>query len=236
MIAIYTPPQRTILSWEQAVATMRWALNCRLTTAATDHVLALALAKTALETGNWKKMWCFNWGNLKSSQTQPGMWTAFPCGEELKTGSWTFTPAGVETCVGGPSKGTVRQPVVYSGPPSDDWHPQTRFRAFANEFDGVDQYCAAIELGRYAPAWKRLLAGDAVGYVHELKRLGYMTASETQYRDTVVRLAAQFGLKLRGMSHESIDVDPDLLARVEAHQQLWFDGQLHQERSSERSA
>ena len=48
---------------------MRWALATHLGQKehdVRDEVVALALAKTALETGRWTAIWCDNWGNVKA--------------------------------------------------------------------------------------------------------------------------------------------------------------------------
>jgi hypothetical protein len=43
-----------------------------------------------------------------------------------------------------------------------------------------------------------LLAGDAVGYVHQLKAKGYFTADEATYAKGVVLLRNEFLARLRG--------------------------------------
>jgi hypothetical protein len=70
-------------------------------------------------------------------------------------------------------------------------------RAHANEYDGADCYVSFVASGRYAEAWKRLLAGDAVGYVRNLKVRGYFTAEEAPYTKGVVSLQREFLARLR---------------------------------------
>jgi hypothetical protein len=164
-------------------------------------VRALALAKTALETGRWKKIHAYNWGNIKAGESFVGMFTCFACGEELAEGSCWFEPNGT---IKNLTKGTVTKPVAFDVPPG---HPQTRFRAYANRFDGAFEYVEFVKGGRYASAWLALLAGDAAGYVHQLKLKGYFTAAEAPYTAGVVSLQREFIGKLNGQSPEPADVD-----------------------------
>lgn len=172
---------------------MRWALKAQTGSATTDSTLALALAKTALETGRWTQIWNANWGNVKASDGHVGMFTCITLNEVLPgRGTVWFAPEGELTAA--PSRGgkLVGTPI-----PVPDGHPQTRMRAHANEFDGVDCYVDFVANGRYAEAWKMLLAGDAAGYVHQLKARGYFTADEATYAKGVISLQREFLARLR---------------------------------------
>jgi len=199
MIATFTEDALTPFSFEEADEAMRSALPKGSSVA----VRALALAKTALETGRWKKIHAHNWGNIKAGDSYAGMFTCFACGEELPEGSCWFEPNGT---VKNLTKGTVYKPVAYDVPPG---HPQTRFRAYANRFDGAFEYVDFVQNGRYAQAWQALLAGDAAGYVHQLKLKGYFTAAEGPYTAGVVSLQKEFIGKLNGQSPEPAHVDWD---------------------------
>jgi len=59
----------------------------------TGNVLALLMAQSALETGNWQQIQNNNFGNLKTGSSWEGDWTTFPCGE-----SGTSYPAGDPHC------------------------------------------------------------------------------------------------------------------------------------------
>jgi hypothetical protein len=225
MLATYTPPRLTPLKFEVAAATLRWALGDHQASPSVDQ-LALACAKCALETGRWQKIWNSNFGNVKAGQTYVGMYTAFQCGEELKDGSWVFTPEGWETCVSGKSKGIRRQPIIYTGPPRDDWHPQTRFRAFANEWDGAQAYVLTLQT-RFPAAYAGLLTGDPAKFVHALKVSNYFTADEAQYLRGVESLFREFKAKLQGLPHEEVDVDDGVFRLAEMSLALWLDRQLH---------
>lgn len=197
MIATFTPNVLTPQTFEEAAEAMRAALP----RGSSGSVLALALAKCALETGRWKSTHCWNMGNVKAGDDFAGMFTAFACGEELKEGSCWFEPDGT---IKNLTKGTIARPITYEVPPG---HPQTRFRAYANGFDGAFEYVDFVKSGRYAQAWLSLLAGDAVGYVHNLKAKGYFTGAEAPYTAGVVSMQKEFAAKLQGQHPEPATVD-----------------------------
>lgn len=199
MIATFTEDALTPFSFEEADE----AMTAALPKGSSPAVRALALAKTALETGRWRKIHCFNWGNVKAGDSYVGMFTCFACGEELAEGSCWFEPDGT---VKNLTKGTVTKPVAFDVPPG---HPQTRFRAYANRFDGAFEYVDFVKSGRYAQAWQALLAGDAAGYVHQLKLKGYFTAAEGPYAAGVISLQKEFLGRLSGHSSEDAVVDWD---------------------------
>lgn len=193
MRATYVEPKRTPISFAKAVDCMRWALQYELGKPPSDEVLALALAKTALETGRWTQIWNANWGNVKAPDTYEGMFSCITLNEVLPgRGVVWFAPDGELTAA--PSRGGRIKGKVW---PVPDGHPQTRMKAFANEYHGVECYVDFVKNGRYAQAWQRLLAGDAVGYVHQLKARGYFTADEAVYAKGVVSLQREFLARLR---------------------------------------
>lgn len=211
MKAVYVEPRKTPLTFEQAERAMRWALATHLgqhERDVPDQVVALALAKTALETGRWQSIWCSNWGNVKASDQYEGMFTCITLNEVLRRGGkdvvvW-FAPEGELAGKGGK---LITPPI-----PVPDGHPQTRLRAFANEFDGADSYVEFVAGGRYARAWLALLRGDGAGYVHELKLAGYFTADESNYRVGVESLHREMLSKIRKLPDvPEADVDWALL-------------------------
>lgn len=198
MKAVYVEPRRTPLTFGQALSCMRQGIHIATGTKPNDPALALALAKTALETGRWQKMWNWNWGNIKASDNYDGMYTCFPCNEVLSGRVVWFSPEGALDRKDGEVTG-----LAWAVPPG---HPQTRFRAYANGYDGAQQYASFVALGRYREAWDRLLDGDAAGYVHELKKAGYFTADEKTYFRGVDALCREF---LPKIADTDIDTQPD---------------------------
>lgn len=205
MIATYVEPAKTALSWEDVAASLRWALEGPSSTPS-PSVLSLCLAKSALETGRWTKIWNFNFGNVKAGEKYAGMYTCIRLNEVLKGKAVWFDPD---------SEG-------FAVPPG---HPQTRMRAFANAWDGAQAYVEVLQ-DRFRAAYDAMLTGDAGKYVHTLKRMGYFTADEEPYLRGVQSLQREFMAKLQGLPHEDVRLD-DLSAEVERLQALWFDSELH---------
>jgi hypothetical protein len=211
--AVYVEPQKTPMSFVEAEACMRWALKSQIGKDPSDEVLALALGKTALETGKWSAIWNSNWGNVKAGDTYEGMFTCITLNECLvRNGQivvvW-FAPEGELS--GHPNKGgkLIAPPL-----PVPDGHIQSRMRAFANSYDGVDCYVSFVASGRYKAAWAALLTGDAQAYVHELKKAGYFTAPEDVYSKGVVALQKEILAKIRGQEPIKVDLEWEKLQNL----------------------
>lgn len=201
MTATFTEDLLTPLTFEQASEAMKAALATQLVHQPSDEVLALALAKTALETARWQSLHRSNMGNAKAGVTFVGMYTAFACNEILNGIAVWFSPYGRLD-----KKGGVVVAESFSGEP---WHPQTRFRAYANEFDGCYEYVALIATGRYKVAWTKLLSADIVGFIHELKLAKYFTADESLYLKGVQGLYGEMLARVRKLPHEAFVPDGD---------------------------
>jgi len=203
MKAVYVEPKKTPMTFEVAHDCMKWALKNQIGSEPSDEALALALAKTALETGRWTSIWNSNWGNVKASETYEGMYTCIVLNEVLHRNGkdvvvW-FAPEGELT--GNPAKGGKLTGAPMEVPPG---HIQTRMRVFANNYDGVDQYVTFVANGRYKKAWAALLTGNAMSYVHELRVAGYFTAPESEY----VKAVAALQHEMLGRVRKIPDVDP----------------------------
>ncbi len=201
MNAVYVEPVLTPLTFDRAVECMRQGIHIATGEPPTERALALALAKTALETGRWQKMWNHNWGNVKCNDDYHGMFTCITLNEVINGRTVWFAPDGQLDRKDGDVTG-----LAWAVPPG---HPQTRMRAYANGFDGAQQYVDFVANGRYRDAWARLLDGDAAGYVHELKRKGYFTADEATYRRAVERIHAEFLELLRRDTVPAPPLEPD---------------------------
>ena len=224
MKAVYTEPKKTPLTFEQAEHCMRWALSSRLGKSerdVPDEVVALGLAKTALETGRWTAIWNDNWGNIKAGENFEGQYTCILLNEVLKGKVVWFKPEG--ELVGGPTSALKGAPI-----PVPEGHPQTRMRAYANEFDGADSYVEFVANGRYKAAWAALLQGDAGEYVHRLKMAGYFTADESTYRKGVESLFREMLSRVRKLPDvPEADVDWTTLRAQLPH--LDFDWDIYRD-------
>lgn len=200
MLAKWVPAHLTPSSFDEAAVAMRAALRLQIGHEPSRECLALALAKTALETGRWRSIWCNNWGNVKAGETYAGLYCTIELNEVLDGKVVWFSPRGRLERRGG---NVVAEP--FEDPPG---HPQTRMRAYPTREDGAIAYVAFVAGGRYASAWQRLLAGDAAGYVTELRAKGYFTAPLADYLKGVVSLQKEFLGKLNGQHPEPASVPP----------------------------
>lgn len=128
----------------------------------TNEAVSVLLAQWALETGWGRSMYCYNIGNIKSDQ---------------KSGNWYFIRC--REVIGGKT--------VWFDPD----HPACCFRAYQTLLDGAVEYVRFLKK-KYRAAWASAKNGDCRGFCHELKRLGYYTASENSYTAAVSSLFNTF--------------------------------------------
>lgn len=135
-----------------------------------DNSLAVLWAKSALETGRWKHIHNYNFGNIKKkraskySKDDGHYFTMYECGEVINGKHIIFKPP----------------------------HYQTHFRAYLTVEDGAEDYIRFVSQNSYKKAWQKVIEGDPKGYSHELKVAGYYTANEEIYTAGVVRLFDEF--------------------------------------------
>lgn len=132
-----------------------------------DRSLAVLWAKACLETGRWKFIHNYNFGNIKKKRTPDDghFFTMYECGEVINGKHIMFKPP----------------------------HYQTHFRAYLTVEDGAEDYLRFVsQKKRYIKAWQKVIEGDPRGYSHELKIAGYYTANEARYTAGVVRLFDEF--------------------------------------------
>jgi hypothetical protein len=198
MLARYVEPKLTPLSFESARAALEFGLTLPDLRPGTPgkrpsrEVLALAMAKSALETGRWQKIWNNNFGNVKAGESYAGMFTCILLNEVIDGRVKWFAPNGPVIRLHGGSFTTTSDPRV-AVPPG---HPQTRMRAHASSYDGADAY------GRFMQArpkmWAALELAEPIGFVRAMKAGGYFTADEATYARAVASLYKEFLLKLEG--------------------------------------
>jgi len=131
----------------------------------TKETLALLMAQSALESGRWKSLHCFNFTNIKAADTYEGLYCLYRCNE------------------------IINGKVEWFDPP----HAQCRFRAFKTIEDGATDYLTFLATRkRYADSWAQALRGDPSAFVSALKRAGFFTASEEPYRRAVASLMREY--------------------------------------------
>jgi hypothetical protein len=165
-------------------------------------VLALAMAKCALETGRFQKIWNWNFGNIKAGESYVGMFTCITLNEVLIENGvpvvkW-FAPDGPVIRLQGGGFTPTSAPRV-AVPPG---HPQTRMRAHANRFDGAYSYADFMQA---RPAmWGALQLGEPVAFVGAMKAARYMTADADVYARSVTSLFHEFRLRLEGRTPDEV--------------------------------
>jgi hypothetical protein len=127
--------------------------------------LALLVAQSALETGRWKSIHCFNFGNVKASPDYYGYYCQFRCNEVIKGKVEWFDPP----------------------------HPQCNFRAFDSvEVGALDHIRFLAQRKRYAKAWEVAQTGMPLAFVEALKAAGYFTADAGPYARAVTSLWKEY--------------------------------------------
>ncbi len=201
MIAKYEHPRLTPLLFDRAAQALSAGLREDNGLAPSRAVLALCLAKTALETGRWQKIWNYNFGNIKAGDSYVGRYTCITLNEVIKGQVKWFAPDGPVIRLAGGTFTPTAEPRV-AVPPG---HPQTRMRSYANPFDGGISYCDFL---RKRPAmWAALLLGEPVAFVRALKAGRYFTADEAPYARAVASLHREFLAKLEGKSPPETRLD-----------------------------
>lgn len=209
----YIPDEVRTLEQAEAAYALREAWKRVYGQYPSDKSLAVLWAKSALETGRWKHIHCFNFGNIKRKQNdEESLFTMFECGEEvslaqaqklvaedserikiLRTYSW--------------SNGSKRASINVK--PGHLW---SQFIGHKTVEDGAEHYLMFVSQStRYAKAWQKVIEGNPEGYSHELKIAGYYTADEKTYTAGVVRLFNEFLRRkdeLMSWQPEKNDTDP----------------------------
>lgn len=174
MKATLIAAQKTPLSLLDCLWAFRIAYEKLEGIAPSIDCLALLVGQSALETGNWRSMYCYNFGNAKASPRAEGFYCQFPCSE--------VDSNGVEH---------------HYRPP----HPQTNFRAYLSAPDGAVAALAIIR-SQWPQAWRKAQQGDVTAFCERLRnergtdakgnpKAAYFTANLAKYTGGVARCRAQ---------------------------------------------
>jgi len=125
--------------------------------------LGILWAQSALETGRWKQLRNYNWGNVKKRKNVH--YTSYFCSEYINGEHYYFYP----------------------------YHPQTLFSAHESALEGAKFHLNFLATrSNYKRAWQELVNGNVRKYVFELKQGGYFTAPLQSYTAVVVGLYNEF--------------------------------------------
>lgn len=176
MIATLVPDQLTPMTAIDVAKAFKSAFATVCGTDPSRDCLALLVAQSALETGRWKSIHCWNFGNVKASPTYAGKYCQFRCNE------------------------VIAGKVQWFDPP----HPQTNFRAFDSAESGaIDHLRFLASRSRYAKAWQAALAGQPLTFVEALKAAGYFTADAGPYARAVTSLWKEYCAMLDRMGADT---------------------------------
>jgi flagellum-specific peptidoglycan hydrolase FlgJ len=154
--------KKTPLQKHQVIQLFREALNDFMPekTQPTNEMLAILLAQVHLETGGYKSMWNYNFGNAKVPKNYDGYVQMFRCSEIINGKEEWFDPP----------------------------HIQTHFKAFLSAQDGLLDHLRLLANNRYFNAWISAVEGRREDFINELHKNGYFTASLKLYQSVHKKL------------------------------------------------
>jgi hypothetical protein len=145
------------------------------------------MAQSALETGRWKSIHCYNFGNIKSSDKDGRDYCFYACNELM--------PIKMAQNYAAKSPSTAKITAVRNDGNAWIWfypdHPASRFRAFKTLNEGATDYLYFLKT-KFKSAWQAVLSGDPVEFSRALKRNGYYTADEAPYTKGLKSLFDEF--------------------------------------------
>lgn len=181
----FVPSKVTALNATEVAKAFRSAFSTVVGSDPSKECLALLVAQSALETGRWRSMYNFSFGNARPGDSEA--FTCLPiCNEILKGKTHWYRPEGE---VASRESQMLIGP-LYAVPPG---HPMSRFCAFDSAESGAIHHLRLLsKRPRYAKAWQASLAGQPLAFVAALKAAGYFTADEAPYARAVVSLWKEY--------------------------------------------
>lgn len=152
-----TPAVRTVVTPQQAIDCLVEAHLTVMGEEPPGKLLEILCAQSALETAQWKAMWCYNWGNIRGQYH--GAWTSFRAGE-IEGGREVILQPGPEN--------------MFRAYPGASFGAEDFI-----SFLGIASH--PPEPNRYQAAWDAAVAGDVEGYCAGLRAGGYFTANPHAY-------------------------------------------------------
>ena len=199
-MGIERPARRTPVTPEQVFLSLATAWQMVVGQPPSRDVLHILHAQSALETGHWKAVMNYNLGGAKKHGTCD--WTHFTTTERLsfetadKYISSSRPGAEVTVLKVEPGFKTLR----FSGKQSINCFPSWE------DLDSAARDHVALLMRRFPSAIDRAKAGDVDGYVKELKRRGYFTASEDDYMKAVRSISKRYTRELAGVQLPTVVV------------------------------
>ena len=191
------PCRATPVSPEQVFVAMGAAWQLLTGQVPDRKIIHILHAQSALETGHWRSIMNYNLGGAKKHGDCD--WTFFTTTER-------FQDAVAQKYVASSKPGEVT--VLKQG---DGWTTlrfsgKQSMNCFASwdDLDSAAKDHLALLFRRFPKAVDAAKKGDPVGYVRELKRAGYFTASEDEYAKMVTSIAKSYERKLADVQLPSV--------------------------------
>jgi flagellum-specific peptidoglycan hydrolase FlgJ len=188
-MGVERPAKRTPVTPEQVFVALGAAWQLLTGTAPDRKIIHILHAQSALETGHWRSIMNYNLGGAKKHGDCD--WTFFTTTER-------FPDAVAQKYVTSSKPGEVS--VLKQG---DGWTTlrfsgKQQMNCFASwdDLDSAAKDHLALLFRRFPRAIEAAKKGDSTGYVRELKKAGYFTASEDEYAKTVTSIAKSYERKL----------------------------------------
>lgn len=188
-MGVEKPARPTPVTPEQVFVALGAAWQLLTGTAPDRKIIHILHAQSALETGHWKSIYNYNLGGAKKHGDCD--WTFFTTTER-------FRDAVAQKYVDSSKPGEVT--VLKQG---DGWTTlrfsgKQQMNCFASwdDLDSAAKDHLALLFRRFPKAIEAAKNGDSTGYVRELKKAGYFTASEDEYAKTVTSIAKSYERKL----------------------------------------
>lgn len=185
-MAILVPDRKTPIPLEEGGHALLGAYRLVLGGLPSPRALACLLAQLCLESGNFLKAHCFNWGNKKMPAEWDGLCCQFMCDEIFDAATMkraqALGPTQVSLWKGGPKWRVVLIPP----------HPWSTFCAFERAEEGAAEYLKLLVTHeRFRAAWRQALAGHPQEFSEALGVADYYTADVALYTHGLVKLFEQ---------------------------------------------
>lgn len=183
------PARATPVTPEQVFLALGTAWQMLTGTPPDRKVLHILHAQSALETGHWKSIMNFNLGGAKKHGDND--WCYFTTTERFKDDV-------AQRYVSSSKPGEVTVLKQGEGFTTLKFSGKQQMNCFASweTLDAAAKAHLELLFNRYPKAIERARIGDAKGYVRELKKGGYFTASEDEYTKIVDSIARSYTRKL----------------------------------------
>lgn len=190
-MGIERPARRTPVTPEQVFVALGAAWQLLTGTPPDRKTILIFHAQSAFETGHWGKVMNFNLGGIKKHD--PCDWTYYATTEDytsdaLANAALASSKPGAEVTLVKRGPGGIK--LKFSG--------KQRTNCFASweDLDSGARGYIALLLRRFPAAIERAKAGDAKGYVAELKKAKYFTGPADVYAASVDSITRSYGRKL----------------------------------------